>query len=192
MSEIRVECYAGHRADERPLRFVLHGREFLVHELEGRWYSPQATYFRVRADDGNYYVLGHDEAQDSWTLDGFRAGRGEPMNSAPIDATSKPGLRQHQRVRVPAGLEIQVAGIGNGLLVKGVARVIGLGGMFVRSRKQPPPGSRLKFEIKCPGLSFEAVGKVRDVTDTGMGVEFTVLTQENEKKLKQLLDQLQG
>ena len=86
-------------------------------ELDGRWYSPQATYFRVRADDGNYYVLRHDEAQDFWTLDGFRAARGEPMNSAPIDATTKPGLRQHQRVRVPAGLEIQVAGIGNGLLV---------------------------------------------------------------------------
>jgi hypothetical protein len=25
------------------------------------------------AGDGNYYVLRHDEAQDVWTLDGFRA-----------------------------------------------------------------------------------------------------------------------
>ena len=73
MSEIRVECYAGHRADERPLRFVLRGREFQVQELDGRWYSPDASYFRVLADAGNYYVLRHDEAQDFWTLDGFRA-----------------------------------------------------------------------------------------------------------------------
>jgi len=73
MSEIRVECYAGRRADERPLRFVLGGREFQVEQLDGQWYSPEATYFRVLADDGNYYVLRHDETQDSWTLDGFRA-----------------------------------------------------------------------------------------------------------------------
>jgi hypothetical protein len=75
MSEIRVECYAGHRADERPLRFVLRGREFQIQELDGRWYSPTGSYFRVLADDGNYYVLRHDEAQDFWTLDGFRAPR---------------------------------------------------------------------------------------------------------------------
>jgi hypothetical protein len=75
MSQMHVECYAGHKADERPLRFVLRGRQFEVHELDGQWYSPDATYFRVRADDGNFYVLRHDEAQDFWTLDGFRAAR---------------------------------------------------------------------------------------------------------------------
>jgi hypothetical protein len=75
MSDIRVECYAGHRADERPLRFVLRGRPFEIAELDGRWYSPDASYFRVRAEDGNYYVLRHDEVQDLWTLDGFRAMR---------------------------------------------------------------------------------------------------------------------
>ena len=75
MTEIRVECYAGHRADERPTRFVLGGQPFEVSELDGRWYSPEASYFRVRAEDGNYYVLRHDEVHDLWTLDGFRAAR---------------------------------------------------------------------------------------------------------------------
>jgi hypothetical protein len=75
MNEIRVECYAGYRADERPLRFVLRGREFQVEELDGQWFSPAAIYFRVRANDGNFYVLRHDEVQDSWTLDAFRATR---------------------------------------------------------------------------------------------------------------------
>jgi hypothetical protein len=73
MSDIHVECYSGHRAEERPLRFVLRGRAFEVQELDGRWYSPDASYFRVLATDGNYYVLRHDEAQDFWTLDAFRA-----------------------------------------------------------------------------------------------------------------------
>lgn len=75
MVDIRVECYSGYRADERPLRFAIRGRQFEVHELDGQWYSPQATYFRVRADDGNFYVLRHDDTQDVWTLDGFRAAR---------------------------------------------------------------------------------------------------------------------
>jgi hypothetical protein len=75
MAEIRVECYAGHRADEHPLRFAIRDRFFDVRELDGQWHSPGATYFRVLADDGNFYVLRHDDVQDLWTLDGFRAKR---------------------------------------------------------------------------------------------------------------------
>ncbi len=75
MKEIHVECYAGYRADERPQRFSIRQHSFEVRELDGQWYSPGATYFRVLADDGNFYVLRHDEAQDLWTLDGFRAPR---------------------------------------------------------------------------------------------------------------------
>jgi hypothetical protein len=75
MNDILVACYAGYRADERPLKFVLKGREFVVEEIDDRWYSPAASYFRVIAHDGNYYVLRHDEAQDRWTLDAFRAAK---------------------------------------------------------------------------------------------------------------------
>jgi hypothetical protein len=75
MSDLHVECYSGHRADERPLRFDFRGRHFEVRELDGQWYSPGAIYFRVLADDGNYYVLRHDEVQDAWSLDAFRAPR---------------------------------------------------------------------------------------------------------------------
>lgn len=78
MKEIRVECYAGHRADERPLRFIVGGHQYKIDALDGQWYSPDATYFRVVADDGNYYVLRHDEAQDLWTLDAFRAAQPLP------------------------------------------------------------------------------------------------------------------
>jgi hypothetical protein len=75
MSEIRVECYAGYRADERPLRFALRGRAFEVVSVDDRWYSPEAIYFRVRASDGNFYVLRHDQRADVWSLDAFRQGR---------------------------------------------------------------------------------------------------------------------
>ena len=75
MSEIRVECHAGYRADQHPLRFLLRGRLFEVTEVQDRWYSPGAIYFRVRADDGNFYILRHDEGMDVWALEGFRASR---------------------------------------------------------------------------------------------------------------------
>jgi len=75
VSTVTVECYAGHRADERPLRFTLSGRRYEVMDVDDQWYSPEARYFRVRADDGNLYVLRHDERQDVWTLEGFRAAR---------------------------------------------------------------------------------------------------------------------
>ncbi len=72
---VEVESYSGYRADERPVRFVLSGRKYEVAEVEDRWYSPQATFFRVVATDGNRYVLRHEEAQDEWSLEAFRAER---------------------------------------------------------------------------------------------------------------------
>jgi hypothetical protein len=73
MSTLQVECYAGYRADERPLKFVLRGRTFRVQQVDDRWYSPGAQFFRVLADDGNYYVLRHEQRQDVWELHAFRA-----------------------------------------------------------------------------------------------------------------------
>jgi len=70
---IRVECHAGHRADERPVRFALQETWLEIERVEDRWYSPGASFFRVVVPSGERYVLRHDEAQDVWTLEGFRA-----------------------------------------------------------------------------------------------------------------------
>ena len=75
MGVMRVECYAGYRADERPLRFTLRGHTFEITEVEDRWYSPGAIYFRVRTRAGDYFVLRHDEPRDVWTVDAFRSTR---------------------------------------------------------------------------------------------------------------------
>jgi hypothetical protein len=72
MTEIRVECYSGYRAEQRPLRFELGNRIHRVERVDDQWYSPDAVYFRVRADDGNTYVIRHDEERDIWTLEAFR------------------------------------------------------------------------------------------------------------------------
>jgi hypothetical protein len=89
--DIRVECHAGYRAEEYPLRFILRGRLFEVLEVEDRWYSPGTIYFRVRAEDGNFYILRHDEGIDVWTLDAFRTSREYEITPEPPDVNTPPG-----------------------------------------------------------------------------------------------------
>jgi hypothetical protein len=94
MSELRVQCHSGYRADQRPVRFTLRGREFQVYDIDGEWYTPEAKYFRVIAQDGNFYVLRHDEVQDSWTLDAFRASREFRASQRAAESESKPTTSQ--------------------------------------------------------------------------------------------------
>ena len=70
MNEIKVECYAGYKGDQSPRRFFLGERILEVKEVEDQWYGPSSQYFRVRASDGNTYILRHD--QEHWSLDAFR------------------------------------------------------------------------------------------------------------------------
>jgi len=70
---VRVECYAGYKGDERPVRIFLDGGRIEVACVEDRWYSPGSTYFRVLLTTGERYVLRRQEAQDVWTLEAFRA-----------------------------------------------------------------------------------------------------------------------
>ena len=72
---LKVECYSGYKADERPLRFTPLTRGALTHEVKevlDQWYGVGYRCFRVRADDGHLYILRHDEEHDVWTLDSFR------------------------------------------------------------------------------------------------------------------------
>ena len=71
-----VECYSGYKADERPLRLNLRDGAKDIVAIEDRWYSPGATYFRVLVDGGDHYLLRHEEAQDVWSLTGYRAAVG--------------------------------------------------------------------------------------------------------------------
>jgi hypothetical protein len=83
MSTIQVECYSGQRADERPLRFTAGANTYTIDRVDDKWYSPDATYFRVTANDGNVYVLRHDETKDEWTMEAFRARDGGAIRESP-------------------------------------------------------------------------------------------------------------
>lgn len=68
---IKVEAYAGHTANERPLRFTLGDRTIEVTDVLDRWYGERERYFRVSAADGDVYVLKYSDADDAWELVSF-------------------------------------------------------------------------------------------------------------------------
>jgi len=72
--KLRVECYSGSKADERPVRFHLGDQLRIVDEILDRWYGPDASFFKVRADDGNLYILRQSTSspEHEWTLEAFR------------------------------------------------------------------------------------------------------------------------
>ena len=70
--KLEVDCYSGRKADERPVRFRLEGHEHMVEELLDQWYGPEDVFFKVRADDGNLYILRQQTSDESWDLVSFR------------------------------------------------------------------------------------------------------------------------
>lgn len=72
--KLEVECYSGGKADERPVRFRLNGREYVVEDVLDQWYGPQDVFFKLRADDGNLYILRQQTSTPDlpWYLVSFR------------------------------------------------------------------------------------------------------------------------
>ena len=98
-----------------------------------------------------------------------------------------PDLRRQERVLVPQDCHIRATTNGEGPRLEGSISVIGLGGMFVRTKAPLPPGSVLHVVLTCPTFSLESDCTVIHVKSTGMGVELTGITPENEQKMKALL-----
>jgi hypothetical protein len=72
---LRVECYAGHRADSEPRRLHIGGRAVAVTEIIDLWLDPRHRYFKLRGDDGGIYLLRHDTINDSWEMTQYDSGR---------------------------------------------------------------------------------------------------------------------
>ena len=78
--KVEVVCHSGYKGDERPVRFRLGGQDYFVEELLDQWYGPDDVFYKVRADDGNLYILRHNEREDEWRLESFR--RRQPDSNA--------------------------------------------------------------------------------------------------------------
>jgi hypothetical protein len=66
---IQVQCYSGHKADERPIAFILDGNKLMVEEIIDQWRSPEFEFFKVLADDGKGYLLRNDYRNGGWVLE---------------------------------------------------------------------------------------------------------------------------
>jgi hypothetical protein len=72
---VGVECYAGHRGEQTPRTLILGDRRLGVTEVVDAWLAPDYRYFKLRAADGNTYLVRHDERSNTWELTMFQAER---------------------------------------------------------------------------------------------------------------------
>ena len=72
--KLTVECYSGRKVDEQPVRFWLGGRQYRVETVLDQWYDPESIFYKVRADDGNLYILRQQTStpDGAWDLVSFR------------------------------------------------------------------------------------------------------------------------
>jgi hypothetical protein len=82
--KVRVDCYSGFKAEERPVRFNLEEHDYFVEEVLDHWYGPDDAYFKVRADDGNLYILRRatSEPEGTWSLESYRQSSSQASRSS--------------------------------------------------------------------------------------------------------------
>lgn len=66
---IRVECYAGHKANERPTALWIRDEKRVVEKIIDRWAGEDHDYFKVAADDRKIYLIRYDRRADFWALE---------------------------------------------------------------------------------------------------------------------------
>ena len=70
---VNVECYAGHRGEQTPRTLILGERRIVVAEVLDAWLAPEYRYFKLRGEDGDTYLVRHNEQSNTWELTMFRA-----------------------------------------------------------------------------------------------------------------------
>ena len=72
--KVQVECHSGIRADERPVRYRVHGEEHVIEEVLQQWYGPEHQYFLVRTNGGSVDMLRHPTSipDGEWEIVSFR------------------------------------------------------------------------------------------------------------------------
>ncbi len=68
---VEVDCYAGFKGDERPVRIRAGGSSWPVEAILDQWYGPAEACFRIRAGGGTFLLRRH-VVSDAWTLEQWR------------------------------------------------------------------------------------------------------------------------
>lgn len=73
--KIDVTCYSGYRLNEKPIKFIYKGKEYLVEEiLERSVYESidgkdRRLTFRLRCRDKKIFSIYYDFCRDEWYLE---------------------------------------------------------------------------------------------------------------------------
>ncbi len=68
---VAVQCYAGYKGEQEPQRFLLGEHWLEVEEMLKEWREPASVCFRLRASDGQIYVLRRDvgATRTNWSIE---------------------------------------------------------------------------------------------------------------------------
>jgi hypothetical protein len=67
--EIHVTAYAGYKANERLMSFVVDDQCLDVRDILSRWVEPDKDFFKVMADDDKIYTLSWNRKSDVWRIE---------------------------------------------------------------------------------------------------------------------------
>lgn len=56
----------------QPYSFQIGEKEFFIQEIVDQWYGREHEFYKVRADDGNVYILRHSPVTNEWELEYFK------------------------------------------------------------------------------------------------------------------------
>jgi hypothetical protein len=105
----------------------------------------------------------------------------------PLEEDAK--SRRYARIGLPRGMT--VAWQAGGARIVSRVGTLGLGGLFVYTKKAAAVGEVLKLVFDVPGGEVRARAVVRSVVPgKGMGIEFTAMQPEARARLTQLLRRL--
>jgi hypothetical protein len=99
------------------------------------------------------------------------------------------GSRRYPRMKSPKGLSVAWQTATRRLV--SYVDMLGLGGLFIRTKEPPAIGTIIQLLIDIPGGGVRARAIVRDIKpDEGMGVGIVSMGQEDRLRLGSFLSQL--
>lgn len=76
--KIQVECYSGHKVNERPMAFTYQDNHWEIRKIIDRWYEggvdptrPEVSYFKVKTTERKIFILRYRSLFDSWSIQLF-------------------------------------------------------------------------------------------------------------------------
>lgn len=105
------------------------------------------------------------------------------MDSNSSKRTSNSGLRDRRyAIRYPFTADAEILDLKSGTRLSCATSDLSLGGCFVCTRRPLDVGTRVRFTLRCQGMTLTGVAMVRvSKPRTGMGLEFLDFDWESTK-----------